>query len=163
MQHLKKEGSSLFEYNLHELSEALSQKYGIIVSVSTLSRYVAKGLLKPDISNGKELLFSQNRLQEIAETIAKLKEQKIEAQLPPQQLLTPITQQPGQQPLTTQGIIDELQLKLRNLERIVLEHEDEIYELKLTLIEQENYFKKRLNEVIDYVNELEKEIARRLY
>jgi DNA-binding transcriptional MerR regulator len=153
MQHLEKEDSNLFEYNLHELSEALSQKYGIIVSVSTLSRYVAKGLLKPDISSGKELLFSKNRLQEIAETIAKLKEQKIEAQLPPQQLLTPITQQPGQQPLTTQGIIDELQLKLRNLERIVLEHEDEIYELKLTLIEQENHFKKRLNEVIDYVNE----------
>jgi uncharacterized coiled-coil protein SlyX len=154
-------------YNLSELSEALNQQHGTMISRSTLSRMVTKGLLKPDLTTSKEVLFLKSRLSEIAEAINNIRQTKSqeyqeivkEEQQPPPPQLEPIviTQAPTQKQIpdiTTLNLTEEILAKLHSLEKQVQDQQLEIQQLKMQIANLEKDCEKDYNKIRDYCNEL---------
>jgi DNA repair exonuclease SbcCD ATPase subunit len=146
-------------YNLSELAEALNQQHGTMISRSTLSRMVTKGLLRPDLTTSKEVLFLKSRLPEIAEAINNMRQTKNqeyqeivkEEQQPPPQLepivITQAQEQP--QPLGTAklNVIEEIIAEIYSLKTQLKNQQEEIQQLKTTVKELENELNNKIKDL----------------
>jgi flagellar biosynthesis regulator FlaF len=151
-------------YNLSELSEALNQKHGSMISRSTLSRMVTKGLLKPDLTTSKEVLFLKSRLPEIAETINNMRQSKSQEyqeivkeeqqpQPPPQIEPIVITQAPEQKQIpdiTALDLTKQILARLTALEKQYQDQQLEIHNVKMQIVDLET-------ELNNKIKDLEKE------
>jgi hypothetical protein len=156
-------------FNLSELAEALNQQHGTMISRSTLSRMITKGLLKPDLTTPKEVLFLKSRLSEIAEAINNIRQTKSQEY---QQIIAEEQQQPQPPPQPQQPIIisqvpqeqypditkvsltEEILAKLEVLEKQVRDQQEEIQKLKMQIFELKNDNEKDWDAVKKYCDEL---------
>jgi len=147
-------------YNLSELAEALNQQHGTMISRSTLSRMVTKGLLRPDLTTSKEVLFLKSRLPEIAEAINNMRQTKNqeyqeivkeEQQPPPPQLepivITQASEQKQVPDITRISLTEEILVRLQVLEKQVKDQQLEIQQLKAKNFELETEFNNKIKDL----------------
>ena len=148
-------------FNLSELTEALNQKHGSMISRSTLSRMVTKGLLRPDLTTPKEVLFLKSRLPEIAETINNMRQTKSQEyqqiiaeeqqpQPPPQIEPIVITQAPEQKQIpdiTALDLTKQILARLTALEKQYQDQQLEIHNVKMQIVDLETEFNNKIKDL----------------
>jgi hypothetical protein len=121
---------------------------------------VTKGLLKPDLTTSKEVLFLKSRLPEIAEAINNMRQTKSqeyqeivreEQQPPPPQLepivITQASEQKQIPDITRVSLSEEILIRLQALEKQVQDQQLEIQQLKAKNLELETELNKKIKDL----------------
>ena len=147
--------------SLRQLHEALTKDYGLKISLSTLSEYAKKGIIKPDYSTSDKLLYLKVRVPGIADLLKTIKTNPqllAEQQLSQQPIVVPLKQdqeQPEQIPdITALDLTKQILARLTALERQYQDQELEIHKLKMQLVDLEEIVKKHYEEYCKDYNEL---------
>jgi len=139
--------------SLRQLHEALTKDYGLKISLSTLSEYAKKGIIKPDYSTSDKLLYLKVRVPGIADLLKTIKTNPqllAEQQLPQQPIVVPLKQdqeQPEQIPdITRVSLSEEILIRLQVLEKQVKDQQEENHKLKMQIADLEETVKKHYEE-----------------
>jgi len=137
---------------LRQLHETLTKNYGIKISLSTLSEYAKKGVIKPDYSTSGKLLYLKVRVPGIADLLKTIKtnpQLQAEQQPPQQPVVVPLSQEQQEQisDITNVSLIKEILVRLQALEKQVQDQQLEIQQLKAKNLELETELNKKIKDL----------------
>jgi DNA repair ATPase RecN len=147
---------------LRQLHETLTKDYGVKISLSTLSEYAKKGIIKPDYSTSDKLLYLKVRVPGIADLLKTIKTNPqllTEQQLSQQPIVVPLKQdqeQPEQPPLdiTKMTVTEQILTRLTVLEKQYQDQQLEIHKIKLQIADLETKLSNKIDDLErDYVDD----------
>jgi len=152
---------------LRQLHETLTKDYGVKISLSTLSEYAKKGIIKPDYSTSDKLLYLKVRVPGIADLLKTIKTNPqllAEQQLPQQPIVVPLKQDQEQQPeqptldITKMTVTEQILTRLTALEKQYQDQQLEIHKIKLQIADLETKLSNKIDDLerdyVDNYNEL---------
>jgi hypothetical protein len=147
---------------LRQLHETLTKDYGVKISLSTLSEYAKKGIIKPDYSTSDKLLYLKVRVPGIADLLKTMKTNPqllAEQQLSQQPIVVPLKQdqeQPEQPPLdiTKMTVTEQILTRLAALEKQYQDQQLETHKIKLQIGDLETKLSNKIDDLErDYVDD----------
>jgi flagellar biosynthesis regulator FlaF len=140
--------------SLRQLHEALTKDYGLKISLSTLSEYAKKGIIKPDYSTSDKLLYLKVRVPGIADLLKTIKTNPqllAEQQLSQQPIVVPLKQdqeQPEQIPdITALDLTKQILARLTALEKQYQDQQLEIHNVKMQIVDLETEFNNKIKDL----------------